>query len=421
VSASATGNNATMTAGPDPEVIDGRYVLDAVIGRGAMAEVRSGEDLRLRRAVAVKLLHESLASQDDARLRFEEEARAAARLSDPNVVAIHDTGEHRGRPYIVMELLPGRTLRDELGDGPLSEDRAREVIIHVLSALHAAHSAGVIHRDIKPANILLTETGEAKVADFGIAKVAESSDLTATGLLLGTPSYLAPECVTGHAATAASDLYAVGVVLYEALSGARPFAGNTPLAVCHAIMSEEPTPLRELCPDVSDDLIAVVTRAMARDPKARFRNSDDMIRAIEGEPVPLLVPVNASTQPIESTQATESEATVVSPMLRTEVLAPPHSPDATQMFDRPGPPGRRGGIRRSVVALIVVAAALILVAALTSGNHGIDSTGITTTSIRTRPTVTVPTTATTLPTTQPTKPGKKGGDEHGKPGKPGED
>ena len=129
---SATGNNATMTASPDPEVIDGRYVLDAVIGRGAMAEVRSGEDLRLGRAVAVKLLHESLASQRDARLRFEEEARAAARLTDPNVVAIYDTGEHRGRPFIVMELLPGRTLRDELGDGPLSEDRAREVIVHVL-------------------------------------------------------------------------------------------------------------------------------------------------------------------------------------------------------------------------------------------------------------------------------------------------
>jgi serine/threonine protein kinase len=412
----ATGNNATMTASPDPEVIDGRYVLDSVIGRGAMAEVRSGEDLRLGRPVAVKLLYESLASQRDARLRFEEEARAAARLTDPNVVAIHDTGEHRGRPYIVMELLPGRTLRDELGEGPLREDRAREVIVHVLRALRAAHAAGVIHRDIKPANILLTEAGEAKVADFGIAKVAESSDLTATGLLLGTPSYLAPECVTGHAATAASDLYAVGVVLYEALSGARPFAGATPIAVCHAIMSEEPTPLRELCPDVRGDLIAVVTRAMAKDPKSRYRNADDMIRAVEGEPVPLLVSVDESTQPIES------EATVLSPALRTEVLVATASPEATRVFDRPSPRPPRGGMRKSVVALIVVAAA-VLVAALAAGNRGID-TPRTTDPVRTRPTVTVtaaPTTPSTLPTTEPTKPGKGGGDEHGKPPKPGEE
>ena len=269
----------------DAEVIGGRYVLGPVIGRGAMAEVNSAEDLRLNRSVAIKLLLPSLAEQPDARLRFEEEARAAARLSDPNVVAIYDTGEHLGRPYIVMELFPGRTLRDELGDGPLGEARARAVIIHVLRALQAAHAAGVIHRDIKPGNILLTATGEAKVADFGIAKAEESSDLTATGLLVGSPSYLAPECVMGGTATVASDLYAVGVVLYESLSGQKPFTGDSPLAVCHAICTEAPPSLRDLRPDLSEEVVAVVTRAMAKDPQQRYRSASEMVQALDDESV----------------------------------------------------------------------------------------------------------------------------------------
>jgi len=400
-----------VTASPDAEVIDGRYVLDAVIGRGAMAEVRSGEDLRLGRAVAVKLLHESLASQPEARLRFEEEARAAARLTDPNVVAIYDTGEHRGRPYIVMELLPGRTLRDELGDGPLREDRARDVIVHVLHALQFAYAAGVIHRDIKPANILLTQTGEAKVADFGIAKVAESSDLTATGLVLGTPSYLAPECVTGEAATVASDLYATGVVLYEALSGARPFSGATPLAVCHAITSEEPTPLREHAPLVSSDLTAVVTRAMAKDPKARYRSADEMIRAVDGERVPLVASVDEATQPIDP------EPTVLSPSLRTEELAV-----GTATAASAATPPR--GVRARVAAFVVVAALVLGIAAIVSArDDGVDASrnppAVTTNPVGTAPTATVTvapvTTAATVP--PPTAPGKdKGKDKKDKPG-----
>jgi serine/threonine-protein kinase len=394
-----TGNNVEMSARSEIEVIDERYVLDGLIGRGGMAEVRRAEDRRLGRSVAVKLLRETLASQAEARLRFEEEARAAARLTDPNVVAIYDTGEHNGRPFIVMELLPGRTLRDELDDGPLSEHRAREVIVHVLRALRAAHSGGVIHRDIKPANILLTEAGAAKVADFGIAKVAESPDLTATGLLLGTPSYLAPECVTGGAATAASDLYAAGVVFYEALSGRRPFAGTTPLAICHAIVSEDPPPLRELCPRVNVGLIDVVTRAMERDPRSRYRSADEMIRAVEDGAVPVPASVDETTEPIVA------EPTLVSAVLPTEAVALPvalAAAEATQVFDRLGVRGPRAGWRAGVVALIVGIVALLGVAVLLAvgdrgGNPSTHPPVVTTGPVRVRPTTpsTVPTTAST--------------------------
>jgi serine/threonine-protein kinase len=401
---------------PLRDVIDGRYRLGPVIGRGAMAEVRSGDDLRLGRAVAVKLLHSSLAIDPAARRRFEEEARAAARLTDPNVVAIYDTGEHDGRPYIVMELLPGRTLHDELLDGPLSEPRAREVVGHVLRALGAAHAAGVIHRDIKPANILLTPSGEAKVADFGIAKVVESSDLTATGLVLGTPSYLAPECVAGHGATTASDLYAVGVVLYEALSGRRPFTGDTPLAVCHAIGTETPPPLEVLRPELSAPLTAVVARAMARDPQDRYASADEMLAALEPEAV---VGVAADA---EATQAIDSEPTQFASTERTQVLgaaavgeAPP--PAAVEPSPPPLPPrfGRRtrtGAVAAAIVALLAYGLFLGL-----DGNRAGTSTSPDTST--THPTVTAAPTTTTPPPTSPppttAAPRKKHGHGHDEP------
>ena len=411
------GTGAGKTVGvsmPLRDVIDGRYRLGPVIGRGAMAEVRSGDDLRLGRAVAVKLLHSSLAIDPGARRRFEEEARAAARLTDPNVVAIYDTGEHDGRPYIVMELLPGRTLHDELRDGPLSEPRAREVIGHVLRALGAAHAAGVIHRDIKPANILLTPSGEAKVADFGIAKVAESSDLTATGLVLGTPSYLAPECVAGHGATTASDLYAVGVVLYEALSGRRPFTGDTPLAVCHAIGTETPPPLEVLRPELSASLTAVVARAMARDPQDRYGSADEMLAALEPQAVAGVAPG------AEATQAIDSEPTQFASTERTQVLAAAAvsealPPAAVEL----SPPPRFG--RRTRAGAVAAAIAALLAYGLFLGFDG-NRAGTSTSpgTSTTHPTVTAaPTTPppTSRPTSPPTTapPRKKHGHGHDEP------
>jgi serine/threonine protein kinase len=403
-----------VTVEPDTELIDGRYALAGVIGHGAMAEVRAGQDLRLGRQVAVKLLHENLAAEPDARVRFEEEARAAARLTDPNVVAIYDTGEYRQRPFIVMELLPGRTFHDELRGRPLNETRARAVTVDVLRALRAAHAAGIVHRDIKPANILLTEAGKAKVADFGIAKVAASSDLTATGLVLGTPSYLAPECVTGGAATPASDLYAVGVVLYEALSGTRPFAGDTPLALCHAILSDAPRPLRDLRPDVSAEAVAVVTRAMAKDPNDRYGSADEMIRALDGEAVPVAAGFD------EPTQAIDSEPTVLAPALATVALPTATVPVAVRPSEI-ATLGPRTRTRARVVAVLAAGAAAVGIAVILGlGSHDPGAA--------TRPTVTTATPRTTVATTAPSttiaptptsKPGKGHGDDHGKPKPPG--
>jgi eukaryotic-like serine/threonine-protein kinase len=245
--------------GADHQLLAGRYELGARLGHGGMGDVRAAYDHRLARPVAVKFLSAGLAEQPSARRRFEIEARAAARLVHPHVVTVFDTGDD-GVPFLVMERLPGRTWRDEFVADGLPVDRVCQIGIEILSALQAAHDAGVIHRDIKPGNVLLTEDGHAEVADFGIAKTTEDLDQTLTGELLATPPYLAPERFAGQAATPASDIYSVGVVLYEALTGRRPFAGDTPMAVLHAIERGRPEPLGELRPDLPSFLVAAVER-----------------------------------------------------------------------------------------------------------------------------------------------------------------
>ena len=265
-------------------LIGDRYLLDEPLGRGGMAEVWGAVDQRLDRRVAVKALVAELAADAGFRARFAAEARAVARLSHPNVVGVFDTGEHAGRPFLVMERLPGQTLADRVAAGALSEPEARSVAFDVLGALSAAHAAGIVHRDIKPANILLLPDGSAKVADFGIAKLTDpaatdGADRTATNILVGTPAYLAPERVDGFAATPASDLYALGVVLYEALSGSKPFNGDTPVAVAMAAQ-EGARPLTEVRPGTDPDLTRVIHRAMAADPTERFASAAEMASAL---------------------------------------------------------------------------------------------------------------------------------------------
>jgi len=267
-----------------PTVIAGRYEVDGELGRGGMAEVRGGTDLRLRRPVAVKFLLPQMAARDDIRRRFEAEARAAASLSHPHAVAVFDTGEHEGRPYIVMERLPGETLADRIAAGPVDPEWLRPIAGEVLGALAAAHALGLVHRDVKPGNILLTSDGHAKIADFGIAKSLEGTDgppdLTGTGQLLGTPAYLAPERIDGAPATARADIYGMGIVLYEALAGERPFPGDTPLAAARAVMVGAYPPLQEARPGLDRALVAVVDRAMATDPDRRFPSATAMAEAL---------------------------------------------------------------------------------------------------------------------------------------------
>jgi serine/threonine-protein kinase len=248
-----------------------------------MAEVRDAWDTKLDRAVAVKLLYAQLSAQPDFRQRFEVEARAAAGLDHPHVVSIHDCGEQDGTPYIVMERLPGRTLADAIAAGPLPEQQVRSVLDDVLSALSLAHANGILHRDIKPGNILLTASGSAKVADFGIAKSANSTQTTA-GQVLGTMGYLTAERMSGRPATVADDLYAVGVLGYEALTGRRPFPQDNLIALARAVAEDQPVPVHVLRPDVPPALAGVVERAMTRDPRWRFTSADEMRAALIGVP-----------------------------------------------------------------------------------------------------------------------------------------
>jgi serine/threonine protein kinase len=259
----------------------GRYALGSVLGHGGMGTVRDATDRRLGRRVAVKILRADLAEQPRARRRFETEAHAAARLAHPHVVLVFDSGEDDGVPFLVMERLPGGTLADELAAGPLTLDRVRQVAGEILAALAAAHGAGIIHRDIKPGNVLLTEDGHVKVSDFGIAKTVDDVDQTQTTELIATPGYLAPERLAGAPASPQSDLYSVGVVLYEALSGRRPFEGDTPLAVMRAIERGDAEPLKWLRPALPADLVAVIERAMSRDPSQRFDSATQMADALE--------------------------------------------------------------------------------------------------------------------------------------------
>jgi eukaryotic-like serine/threonine-protein kinase len=265
-----------------PELLGGRYALRGVLGRGGMAEVRDAWDIRLDRAVAIKLLHPVLSTQVEVRRRFEAEAKSAAALSHPNIVAVHDSGEHDGTPYIVMERLPGRTLADLIACGPLPQSIVRTMLDQVLAALTSAHEAGILHRDIKPGNILFTDSGDAKVADFGIAKTAEV-DHTMTGQVVGTIAYLSPDRVAGRRASAGDDLYAVGVVGYEALTGRRPFIQENLAALARAIMDDRPCPVADLRPDVDPLLATVVERAMAREPEWRFANARAMRAALSGD------------------------------------------------------------------------------------------------------------------------------------------
>lgn len=245
-----------------------------------MGDVFGGQDLRLGRAVAIKVLRADMAADPQSRRRFEVEALAAARLLHPHAVAVYDTGEDDGVPFIVMERLPGVTLADELARAPVDSERACRLTLQILSALEAAHRQGIVHRDVKPGNVLLTEQGDAKLADFGIAKVAERHDATMTVGLIGTPAYLSPDRLAGRPATPADDVYAVGVLLYETLTAAKPFVGDTPFAVMHAIQTGRVRPLGDLGVDVDPSLVELIGRAMATDRRRRFRSAAAMAAAL---------------------------------------------------------------------------------------------------------------------------------------------
>jgi serine/threonine-protein kinase len=252
-------------------VLDGRYRISARIARGGMATVYEATDQRLDRTVAVKVMHPGLGDDDEFAHRFVSEARSAARLSHPNVVAVYDQGNDDGTVFLAMELVSGHTLRDTIGkEAPMSPARALALLEPVVSALAAAHRAGLVHRDVKPENVLIADDGRVKVADFGLAKaVSGQTKHTATGVLIGTVSYIAPELVVEGRSDARADVYAVGVILYELLTGTKPHQGETPIQVAYKHVHEDvPAPSRTV-EGVPDYVDALVARATARDVEQR--------------------------------------------------------------------------------------------------------------------------------------------------------
>ena len=262
-------------------ILGGRYRLDRELARGGMATVWIGEDPLLSRRVAVKLLLPELAVDDALRVRFRNEAIAAAKLTHPGIVATYDTGDDDGTAYIVMELVEGKTLRhliDERGRLPVHE--AVDISSQVADALEHAHRQGLVHRDIKPANVLVQTDGRVKVTDFGIAKAAGGDDLTRTGTVVGTARYLAPEQVNGHTVDGRADVYALGLILYEMLAGRAPFGGDSDMATAVARLTNAPEPIRAARPEVSRPLEDVLARSLARDPEYRYQSAQALKDAL---------------------------------------------------------------------------------------------------------------------------------------------
>ena len=263
-------------------LLDGRYEILRKLARGGMATVYLATDRRLTRTVAVKVMHDNLGSDQDFANRFDREARAAARLSHPNVVSVFDQGNDNGRPYMVMEYVEGSTLRNLISrEAPMEPQRALDLLIPVVSAVAAAHEAGIIHRDLKPENVLISVRGQIKVADFGLARAITAHTATANGMLIGTVSYIAPELVThGHADTRC-DVYALGVMLFEMLTGRKPHTGETPIQVAYSHVHNEitlpsisaPAQWRDTRSAVPPYLDALVVAAAARQPADRPRDA----------------------------------------------------------------------------------------------------------------------------------------------------
>jgi serine/threonine-protein kinase len=289
-----------MTA--QARLLGGRYQVSELLGYGGMAEVHKGRDLRLGRDVAIKTLRTDLARDATFQLRFRREAQNAAALNHPAIVAVYDTGDERGPageelPYIVMEFVNGRTLKEVLAvEGRLMPRRALEITADICSALEFSHRHGIIHRDIKPGNVMLTQTGQVKVMDFGIARALASgaSTMTQTSAVIGTAQYLSPEQARGEAVDARSDVYATGCVLFELLCGHPPFVGDNPVSVAYQHVREDPRPPSDSNRDVSPAVDAIVLKALAKNPINRYQSAGemraDLLRAVAGRAV-LATPV----------------------------------------------------------------------------------------------------------------------------------
>jgi eukaryotic-like serine/threonine-protein kinase len=313
------------------QLLDGRYRVGSWIARGGMATVYLGTDTKLDRTVALKVAHAELAGDPEFAQRFTGEARSAARLSSPNVVAVYDQGAEGDLLYLVMEYVPGRTLRELLRErGRLGPREALDIISGVLAGLAAAHQAGIVHRDVKPENVLLGDANTIKVADFGLARAASRTSHTRTGVIIGTAAYLAPEQVSRSVSDARTDVYAAGVMLYEMLTGVQPHTGDTPLAVAHKHVSDMvPAPSRAV-PGLPPSLDALVALATNRDPDLRPADAGQFLRAItdarRGVPIGGAGPAGGQQVPPDLSPGAGAAAVMLPDTMPPDAMPPPGMP-----------------------------------------------------------------------------------------------
>jgi tRNA A-37 threonylcarbamoyl transferase component Bud32 len=317
----------------DAECVLGRYRLGETIGAGGMGTVVRGYDEVLGREVAVKLLREELAADERSLTRFRQEARIAASLSHPGIASVYDFADQSGRPAIVMELLDGQDLHSMLlREGPMESHRVAGILAQAADALAYAHGLGAVHRDVKPANIFLTRLGTVKITDFGVAYAASANQLTTTGALIGTPDYLSPEQVRGQRATAASDIYSLGCVAFQMVTGSPPFGGDNTIAAATARLDALPPSARALNPTVDPHLDAIIARSLAAEPRDRFPSAAAMARALRsaagvtGNTAPMGLPTETGPLTVPLVVGPPTAVEAPAPGVPAPAAPPPEAP-----------------------------------------------------------------------------------------------
>ncbi|MGI8708025.1 MAG: serine/threonine-protein kinase [Actinomycetota bacterium] len=318
------------------DVINGRYELLDPLGSGGMAFVWRARDIRLDRPVAVKLIAPQFAEDPEFLVRFFSEGQSIAQINHPNVVSVLDFGEAEGRPFLVIEYVSGGSLTEAF-EGPLVPERALELVAEAARGAGAAHALGIVHRDIKPPNILMTERGQAKLADFGIASIAGGEKFTATGAAIGSPHYVSPEQVSGRQPVPASDVYSLGVVLYELVTGQKLFEHTNVTAIAIAHIEEEPEPPSASVEDVNPALDALVLRCLEKDPADRFQDGNELADAID------------------SVMSRDADHTTFMPML--------HDDEDDELDHLRSPTGRRVLLGSALALLLAIVIGVTLVAA----------------------------------------------------------